>query len=153
VYFVGGPVGFSRVMDDPGVVGDPGLSLRLVKQVASWVGISTQMPESVNGYITTDLGNVYTFYYPYWYDGRWLAVILASLAAGLVSTVTHIAARLGSPIAGACFGVVVGAILTSAVGDGIFATPMQWLLVAALGWLLWRIPASPERLPAELRHE
>jgi oligosaccharide repeat unit polymerase len=141
VYFVGGPVGFSEVMNDPSTVGEPGLSLRLPKQIATWAGYDTRMPTSINDYITTDLGNVYSFYYPYWYDAGWLGVLAATLLAGFFSTWIFQLARSGHPVGGASFGIVVSATLTSAVGDGLFVSPMQWILVAAVGWLLWHMPA------------
>jgi oligosaccharide repeat unit polymerase len=145
VYFVGGPLGFSRVLADPSLVGEAGLSIRFFLQIAQWLQLSPNIPNSIHEYIITDLGNVYTFFFPYWFDARFAGVLGAGAIAGLVANMVFRAARRGLPIAGAAYGLVLGAIFTSAVGDGLFASPMPWLLVIVLGVILWHLPT---RLPS-----
>jgi oligosaccharide repeat unit polymerase len=142
LYFVGGPLGFSMVQGDPIVVGEPWLSLRFIIQIGSWLGLSVPHFQTLGvlDYVTSDLGNVYTFYYPFWLDGQWLGVIGASLLAGMVCTLAYLAARRGHPVAGAAFGLVLGGIAGSAIGDALFYSPTPWMLSAGLGLVLWKLP-------------
>jgi oligosaccharide repeat unit polymerase len=146
VYFVGGPLGFSEVMRDPGLVGQPGLSLRFFIPFAGWLGWTPTVPENVLDYLTTDLGNVYTFYYPYWFDAGWVGVVACAFVAGVVSTMIFLAARSGYAVAGAAYGYILGAVATSAVGDGFFSSPTPWILLVGLGWVLWHLPVRHARV-------
>jgi oligosaccharide repeat unit polymerase len=119
-YFVGGPLGFSQVMDQPAVVGQSGLSLRLIGQAAKSLGVDIELPDNVLGYYNPNLGNVYTIYFAYWLDYGWIGIIVVGLLAGFLCTFIYRSASNGNPVAGVAFALVPGALLTSAVGDGIF---------------------------------
>jgi oligosaccharide repeat unit polymerase len=145
VYYIGGPLGFGQVMDNPQTVGQQGLSLRFFTQTAQSAGMDIEIPNNILGYVADDLGNVYTFYFAYWLDWGWWGIIVVSALAGFVSTAVYVLARRGSAIAGAALGMVVGSILNSATGDGLFGSAMPWLLTISVGWLLWHMPLIGRR--------
>jgi oligosaccharide repeat unit polymerase len=140
IYFVGGPVGFGYVMDNPAFVGEPGLSLRFFTQAVSSFGADIVLPNIVLGYISDVLGNVYTIYFAYWLDWGWWGVILMASLAGFFCTSIYTLARRGDPYAGVGMGMVTGAILNSATGDWIFLTSIPWMLLVLLVFFLWSIP-------------
>jgi oligosaccharide repeat unit polymerase len=139
VYFIGGPLGFAAVMSEPLAVGERLLSLRFFTQPASWIGLGGELPNLVLGYVSIELGNVYTFYFPYWLDWGWVGVLLAPAAAGFLAGVVYNWARSGSAFGGAAYAIVISSVLTSAVGDGFFTSAMTWILVMVVGWMLRRV--------------
>lgn len=140
LYYAGGPVGFGKVMAQPFRVGESGLSLRFLAPVLTSFGLEITLSNSVLGYVSEDLGNIYTMYFAYWLDGGWLGVILISMLAGLVCTGIYVLARRNFPIAGVSLSLVVGSIVNSPVGDGLFGSVIPWLLMIALTWILWYSP-------------
>lgn len=140
IYIVGGPLGFSTVLKDPGMVGEPGLSLRFFAQVAASLGAEIDLPSHVLGYVSGVLGNVYTIYFAYWLDGGWYGVILMATLAGFFCTALYLLARQGNPYGGVGMGIATGAILNSATGDWIFLTAMPWILMVLLVSILWNLP-------------
>jgi len=138
VHHLSGPVGFGQVMDNPELVGEKGLSLRFFTQMLNSFGYKDTLPDNVLGYIGSDLGNVYTWYFAYWLDGRWLGVVLFSLLGGFISSLVYLFALRGNFMAGVAWGLVTSAILDSAVIDLLFGSAVPWLLIAITGWLLYR---------------
>ena len=140
VYYIGGPIGFGQVMDNPQSVGEHGLSLRFFTQAAQSLGLDIYIPSNITDYVSGDLGNVYTFYFAYWLDWGWWGIIIVSALAGFVSTAVYVLARRGNAICGVALAMVIAAILNSTVVDGFFGSAIPWLLTIATGWLLWHIP-------------
>ncbi len=147
VHHLGGPVAFGQVMNNPEVVGERGLSLRFFTQALNSVGIRETLPNNVLDYIGSDLGNVYTWYFAYWLDGSWLGVVLFSILSGFVSSLVYLLARRGNFVAGAAWGLVISAILDSAVIDLLFGSAIPWLLILTAGAVLYyfRVPHFPRR--------
>jgi len=140
VYFVGGPVGFGQIMGNPELVGEKGLSLRFFTQAAQSLGADIELPNNVLGYFSDVLGNVYTIYYAYWLDAGWWGIMLLALLAGFFCTSAFCLAKRNHPVAGAAMGLIMGSILNSATGDGIFGSSIPWLLLIFIVVFLWRVP-------------
>jgi oligosaccharide repeat unit polymerase len=140
VYIVGGPVGFGYVKEIPTSVGDPGLSLRFFTQAASSFGMDIKLPHNVLGEFSDILGNVYTIYFAYWLDWGWWGVVVISIIMGYLCTAVYGFARMGNPVAGVAFGLVTGAMLNSAIGDGIFGSSVPWLLILTVVGFFWNVP-------------
>jgi oligosaccharide repeat unit polymerase len=140
IYFVGGPVGFAHVMERPESVGEHGLSLRIFTQALQSFGFDITLPHNILGYDRMELGNVYTMYFAYWLDWRWVGVIVVGFGYGAVATWLYTHARRGNPIAGVGMGLVFPSIINSATGDGMFASSIPWLLIAVIVGSLWKLP-------------
>ncbi|MBW6504970.1 oligosaccharide repeat unit polymerase [bacterium] len=140
IYFVGGPVGFGYVMENPASVGESGLSLRFFTQAVESLGADILLPNHVLGYISNVLGNVYTIYFAYWLDWGWWGVSVMAFLAGFFCTSIYIMAMRGYPTAGVGMGMVTAAILNSATGDWIFLTSIPWILLVLLVYFLWNLP-------------
>jgi oligosaccharide repeat unit polymerase len=152
-YFIGGPVGFSQIMAQPTLVGEPGLSVRFFTHPATYLFPDLKVPNNVLGNVSDDLGNVYTVYYAYWLDGGWVGVALFALLAGLACTTVYEAAKRGNPIAGVALGPMTAALVTSAYGDELFGSSVPWLLISGVGCLLWYLPAGAKLRAAETTHQ
>jgi oligosaccharide repeat unit polymerase len=133
VYYMGGPIGFGQVMDNPGAVGDKGLSLRFFTQAIQSIGLDIDIPNNVLGYFDARFGNIYTAYFAYWLDGKWLGVTFYAFIAGLVSSIIYLLACKSYLIPGAALGLVFSALLNSAVGDGLLYSAVPWLLIVGIG--------------------
>jgi oligosaccharide repeat unit polymerase len=137
VHHLGGPVAFGQVMESPELVGERGLSLRFFTQTLNSFGLKNTVPNNVLDYIGGDLGNVYTWYFAYWLDAGWLGIIVFSVIGGFVSGIVYLFARRASFLAGAAWGLVISAILDSAVIDLLFGSAVPWLLIGFVGVLLY----------------
>jgi len=146
-YYAGGPLGFDQVMYSPESVGEKGLSLRFFTQAARSLGAEIRLPSNVLDYFSGDLGNVYTIYFAYWLDWSWLGIIVIPILGGCGSTMIYVFARRGNPIAGVALAPLIGSIVNSPIGDGLFSSLIPWLLIVALTWLLWYapLPGVPSR--------
>jgi oligosaccharide repeat unit polymerase len=141
IYFVGGPLGLSNVMGNPESVGEHGLVFRFLTQAAQSLGFAVNLPTNVLGYAKDDLGNVYTFYFAYWLEWRWFGALSGAALAGCLSTLIYVLARRGHPVACVGYGLVMGSVLNSAVGDGFFGSSIPWILTISLPTLLWHLPS------------
>jgi oligosaccharide repeat unit polymerase len=132
IYFVGGPLGFSEVMPVPGAVGEHGLGWRFISQPLQSLGFIARIPDNVLGEFRFELGNVYTMYFAYWLDFGWSGIILVALVTGSATAALYEGAIRGSLFCLAGLGIVYPSIINVATGDGLFATAMPWILLAAL---------------------
>jgi oligosaccharide repeat unit polymerase len=151
LYFAGGALGFSAVMDNPVIVGEPGLSLTFFRQIAALWGVPFHETGWALQEFTTEIGNVYTVYYNYWTDAGWLGVLTYACVAGFLTTLVYLRARAGSLVATVAFGIVGQGILMSGTADEIFSSPTPWILIVGFFGLLsapaWVARIAPWRPP------
>ena len=141
-YFLGGPVGFSEIMNNAQQVGQPGLSYGFALQFLQRLGLYSGAPDFVLGYFSPEFGNVYTWFYAYWLDSTWLGVLIVSMFAGLICTASYVGAQRGNPIAGVAMGRVTYAILNSANGDLLFLSATPWLLIVIVVAIVTHLPVQ-----------
>ena len=150
VYYVGGPLGFGQVMDNPTAVGETGLSLRFFTQALDSAGIKIYLPNNILGYFDYKLGNIYTAYFAYWLDWQWAGVVIYSILIGFISSLVYYYAYRKNIIAGAGLGLVYSSMLNSAVGDGLLYSSIPWILLIGIGCVIaffrWPVMSSANRM-------
>lgn len=154
LYFTGGILGFSAILDQPYSVGEPGLMTLGFVQLANWFGAGLPIPHNILGYVSEDVGNVYTAYFGYWADGGWTGVCLYAACVGVFSTFLYIRARRGYPIAGVAFGTCVFGLIFSTTADQFFGSFIPWIIVAVVVGGLTSLPMflKPGRVVTDLVH-
>lgn len=155
LYLGGGALGFSAVMDQPFRVTEPGQAYTFFTQLLHWIGLVDTLPDPIMGDISSDLGNVYTYYLAYWADGGWFGIVAIAATTGFVGTSLYRLARRGSLLASVGYGMAAYGVLLEGTNDTLFASSVPWILMLfgvggpqVLGELLTRRPVVahfPER--------
>lgn len=118
-YWLGGPVAFDRVVQDPDSIPSTQTIDRFFLQTANSLGANFEVPSLHARYtpisdsnISSDT-NVYTIYFSYYKDYGWLGMVLLMLCVSFCVTVLYMLSLRGGPVSVVlCAQILVGTIFS-----------------------------------------
>lgn len=142
IYALGGPVAFSQSILSSSGIESNYRSFSFFLNLFKALGFDVDVVSSNLDYITTPhLTNVYSIYFPYYYDFGFTGVIFVMTVLGFVLSVVYRHAKMGDPRFIFLYSLSFSSLLLSIFSEAFMTSLSYWIQAAFFAFIFYKMPS------------